>query len=469
MNQFITTALSLPECEYTEEGVTQEVWRDGWMMEVHHLRMKTCEWQVCPECGHKVHRHMTRKVRLAHFSIAPTLFVVEVEYIVGRCPECRKTTRQEITFKAEGCMCTQFFRNNILYYCRKGRMTIMSISSLLGVNRNLVKAIDKKRLEDAYGEMKPEGVHRYIGIDEFSLHKNHVYATVVIDCETGEVLFLEEGNSVAQAEHFIVRAGEVFMRNVKAVAMDMNAQYCKAFRRLCPKVNIVYDGFHIIKNYNDRVLTSIRRSEQNRLVEEMNAITDKKSDEYRLLEISYNTLKKSNYLILANRATLEARDEAARAHNRQLYEMYESRGLPIPEGQNKWSITSAKRQDTILASNEKLQSAYTFRMMLQSALCCTDSKKMKDGLKLFIATARKTGIEELDDICQMIERRMDGITSRAIHPISNGPLEGTNNMIKTLRRQAYGFRDTHYFFLKIWDASRQIPKARRYKSQQNCA
>ena len=109
-------------------------------------------------------------------------------------------------------------------------------------------------------------------------------------------------------------------------------QYCKAFRRLCPKVNIVYDGFHIIKNYNDRVLTSIRRSEQNRLVEEMNAITDKKSDEYRLLEISYNTLKKSNYLILANRATLEARDEAARAHNRQLYEMYESRGLPIPEG-----------------------------------------------------------------------------------------------------------------------------------------
>ena len=102
-------------------------------------------------------------------------------------------------------------------------------------------------------------------------------------------------------------------------------------------------------------------------------------------------------------------------------------------------------------------------MMLQSALCCTDSKKMKDVLKLFIAAARKTGIEELDDICQMIERRMDGITSRAIHPISNGPLEGTNNMIKTLCRQAYGFRDTHYFFLKISVASRQIHNVRRYK------
>lgn len=37
---------------------------------------------------------------------------------------------------------------------------------------------------------------------------------------------------------------------------------------------------------------------------------------------------------------------------------------------------------------------------------------------------------EYTEICQMIERRMDGIPSRAIHPIANGPLEGTNNMIK---------------------------------------
>ena len=188
MDQSITSVLSLPDCEYTEEGITQEVWRDGWMMEVHHLRMKTCGWQTCPGCGHMVHRHMTRKVRLAHFSVAPILFVVEVEYIVGRCPGCRRTTRQEIAFKAEGCMCTRFFRNSILYYCSKGGMTIKAIASLLGVNRNLVKAIDRRRLEDAYGEMKPEGVHRYIGINEFSLHRNHVYATVVIDCETGEVL-----------------------------------------------------------------------------------------------------------------------------------------------------------------------------------------------------------------------------------------------------------------------------------------
>ena len=35
--------------------------------------------------------------------------------------------------------------------------------------------------------------------------------------------------------------------------------------------------------------------------------------------------------------------------------------------------------------------------------------------------------------------------------ISTGPLEGTNNKIKTLKRQAYGFHDLEFFKLKIMD------------------
>ena len=34
--------------------------------------------------------------------------------------------------------------------------------------------------------------------------------------------------------------------------------------------------------------------------------------------------------------------------------------------------------------------------------------------------------------------------------LSTGPLEGTNNKIKTLQRQAYGFRDRAFFILKIY-------------------
>ncbi len=37
------------------------------------------------------------------------------------------------------------------------------------------------------------------------------------------------------------------------------------------------------------------------------------------------------------------------------------------------------------------------------------------------------------------------------YAISTGPLEGTNNKIKTMKRQAYGYRDFEFFKLKLFD------------------
>jgi len=95
---------------------------------------------------------------------------------------------------------------------------------------------------------------------------------------------------------------------------------------------------------------------------------------------------------------------------------------------------------------------------------------MVEGLKIFLRVADRSGFDGIREICRMIRKRFKGIVSHAVYRISNGPLEGTNNMIKTMRRQAYGYRDDEYFFLKIWDASRMNPKKRNYlPSQQNCA
>ena len=47
------------------------------------------------------------------------------------------------------------------------------------------------------------------------------------------------------------------------------------------------------------------------------------------------------------------------------------------------------------------------------------------------------------------KKRMDGILSHVLFPFSTGPLKGTNNMSKSLRKQAFGYRDIRYFFLKI--------------------
>tara|TARA_B110000093_G_scaffold104714_1_gene112573 strand:- start:61 stop:246 length:186 start_codon:yes stop_codon:yes gene_type:complete len=42
-----------------------------------------------------------------------------------------------------------------------------------------------------------------------------------------------------------------------------------------------------------------------------------------------------------------------------------------------------------------------------------------------------------------------GILASAKYPLNTSVLEGMNNKIKVIKRTAYGFRDTEYFFLKI--------------------
>ena len=59
-------------------------------------------------------------------------------------------------------------------------------------------------------------------------------------------------------------------------------------------------------------------------------------------------------------------------------------------------------------------------------------------LKDWLARARASGISMLDKFADTLEEHQEGILNYYHHRISTGPLEGTNNKIKTMKRQAYG-------------------------------
>ena len=66
------------------------------------------------------------------------------------------------------------------------------------------------------------------------------------------------------------------------------------------------------------------------------------------------------------------------------------------------------------------------------------------------ARAKASGISVLKTMSKTLKTHRKGILAWYDHRISTGPLEGLNNKIKTLKRQAYGFRDLIYFKLKIY-------------------
>ena len=53
-----------------------------------------------------------------------------------------------------------------------------------------------------------------------------------------------------------------WMSHVKAVACDMNSDFEEAFKEMCPHIKIVYDHFHIVKNFNEKVINKVRIEEQ---------------------------------------------------------------------------------------------------------------------------------------------------------------------------------------------------------------
>ena len=150
---------------------------------------------------------------------------------------------------------------------------------------------DKEIIEDGKTFKKPETQALHLAIDEFKLHDGYKFATHIIDLDTGHVLWIQEGKKKQVVYDFIDFVGEDWMAGVEAVACDMNSDFQEAFEERCPDIQIIFDHFHIIKNFNEKVVSEIRKDEQRRLVE----AGDKQGAK---------ALKGSKYILTSKRSTL---------------------------------------------------------------------------------------------------------------------------------------------------------------------
>jgi transposase len=147
-----------------------------------------------------------------------------------------------------------------------GTYTNKQVAEITGLGKNTVKSIDKKRLQELYtigGKelIKPEKTTKILGIDEFKLHNGRKYATHIIDMETGHILWIANGKKKQVVYDFIDHVGLEWMDSVEAVACDMNSDFQEAFEERCPHIQPVFDHFHLIKNFNDKVVSEVRKDE----------------------------------------------------------------------------------------------------------------------------------------------------------------------------------------------------------------
>jgi transposase len=135
--------------------------------------------------------------------------------------------------------------------------TIQDVAQHLGVSRDVVKEIQKQDLKRRFGKPNLKRL-RHIAFDEISVAKGHRYRTLVMDLDTGVVVLLDEGKGADALKPFWCRFRHSQAR-IRALAMDMSRAYFDAVTTHLPKVAIVFDRFHVIKLFNDK-LSELRRS-----------------------------------------------------------------------------------------------------------------------------------------------------------------------------------------------------------------
>ncbi|MGB4406042.1 MAG: ISL3 family transposase [Sphaerochaeta sp.] len=396
---------------------------------------------ICPHCDSKMHIHNTYEASLNHLCFGSTLSFLRFKKLRYFCPSCSHTKMQEVPFQALGHRMTlplwQYTRDLLTY-----GFTNKAVTYLTGLGKNTVKDIDMQRLRDKYtidGKklIQPETQAKYLGIDEFKLHNGNKYAVVIIDMETGHILWLAHGKKKATVFSFIEHVGLDWMDGVEAIACDMNSDFEEAFEKMCPHIQVVFDYFHIVKNFYDKVVSEVRKDEQRRLLAE----GDLKAAE---------SLKNSKYILTSSFKTLQRKDKEAeegKLHSKGS-SLFSKEPVPMKPGY-------VARYEKILELNKLFFTLDLIKEKLTEAYKSKDEVEMADMISEIMDICKMTGNEHFRKFYRLLDNHFEGIIAHATYTISAGKIEGINNRIKTIRRQGYGYPDDDYFFLKLFDSSRK--------------
>jgi transposase len=351
----------------------------------------------CPGCGDRYPIFKGQKTRRLRMSpLGRKSCSVDLTLHRLQCRQCGQLWWPQLPFMLGKHRYVRSFALTVLDLLRFG--TIRAVAHYLKVGWDLVKEIHKSKLRKLYRRIPLQKV-RYLGIDEFSLRKGHVYMTVFLDLERGRIVHAVEGKSKDAIAPFLRKLAKKGT-HLKAIAMDMSSSYMWAVREYLPHVDIVFDRFHVMALMNT-ALDELRRE----LQRELDVVGQK-------------TLKGSRFLLLRNYDRLQPDRKA--------------------------------RLDALLAVNQPLYEMHTMKEQLREFWDKVTYTQGRVFLETWCKDALESDLTALQKVAKTLAGYRTGLLNFFKHRITNAVTEGTNNKIKTLKRQAYGFRDMEYFKLRLY-------------------
>ena len=365
-----------------------------------HIQSKQ-RLSVCPKCGN---RHLVKNgYRIRDFLGLPiggrkVILRMKVQRYKCRNVSCDYDQQEHIPFATGSRSYTRRFAKYAVDLLRG--MTLQDVANHLGVTWDTVKDIHSNYLRRHYSPPSLKGVEN-IGIDEFAVKKGRLYKTIVVDLDTGRIVYVGEGKGADALDRFWKRCRRHHVQ-IRHVATDLSSAFISSVMENCPGAVHVFDHFHVVKLMNER-LDDIRKN-----VFHMERNVNRRK-----------VIKGTRYLLLAN-------------------------------GEDIFDKRHKTRLENALAMNEPLSKAYYLKERLREIWSQANREQAEAVLDDWVKQAGESKIPQLQRMATTLLAHKRGILAWYECHISTGKVEGINNKIKVMKRNAYGFRDERYFKLRLY-------------------
>jgi transposase len=267
-----------------------------------------------------------------------------------------------------------------------------AVAELMRVAWRTVGGICERVAREAQRDVDLLAGLRRIGIDEISHRKGQRYLTVVVDHDTGRLVWAAAGRDRKTVERFLDELGSQRCRQLELVSADMAAWVAGPIGERCPQAELCLDPFHIVMLATD-ALDEIRRE-------------------------VWNEARRSGDIAIAR----------------------ELKGARFALWKNPENLTDRQqvKLSSIQKTNARLYRAYLLKEQLRQIYRLPAEQALR-LLDEWIAWARRCRLVSFVKLAKTITAQRAGIVAAIEHGLSNARVEQVNTQIRLITRRAFGF------------------------------
>lgn len=347
----------------------------------------------CPHCGNitnKVHDYRPSVIKDSPIQGKQTF----LHYKKRRyhCDCCNKHFNEKFTLLPKHCRITtrlSFLAINTL----RNSQNVQSVANQLGISPSTIF----RRLQDV-AFPKPKTLPLVLSIDEFKGNAGgEKFQGIITDAKNHKIVDILPSRTQYKLTEYL--RPFINRKDVRYFIMDMNYVYRDIAKTLLPNATIVIDRFHVVR-YVTWALENVRKRVQKQMHPEKRKY-----------------FKRSRRILLSHYHKLNA--------------------------------TNKDALEIMLMQSPDLATAYYLKEQFYDFMDSKDSNEAKLKLRNFVLAATASELTEFKACLTMLSNWSKYILNSFDCPYSNGFTEGTNNKIKVIKRNAYGYRNFANFRNRI--------------------